>query len=113
GYNESFEDNPGEFKQQLIAYSDHVRSQKYDSINSPRLVLFSPIAHENLESHNLPDGSENNRRLAAYTQAMAEVAEEKDLAFVDLFSVSQDLYEKSDKPLTINGVHLNEEGNRQ
>ncbi|HLU89814.1 MAG TPA: PVC-type heme-binding CxxCH protein, partial [Cyclobacteriaceae bacterium] len=113
GYNESYEDQPEVFKEQLTAWIDHVRSQKYDSVNTPRIVMFSPIAHENLEDPNLPDGSENNRRLSAYTQAMAEVAQEKETGFVDLFNASQEMYESSEEPLTINGVHLNPEGNRQ
>lgn len=113
GYNESFEDEPGEFKEQLTAWIDHLRLQKYDSINTPRLVLFSPIAHEDLQTPNLPDGSENNRRLEAYTLAMSEVADEKGVTFVDLFNATKEIYENSDVPLTINGVHLNEEGNRQ
>jgi hypothetical protein len=37
-------------------------------------VLFSPIAHEDLKNPDLPDGRENNERLALYTRAMAEVA---------------------------------------
>jgi len=113
GYNESFEDNPDEFKKQLEAWIDHTLAQKYDSVNTPRIVMFSPIAHENLKSPNLPDGSENNVRLSSYTHAMKEVAEAKNVGFVDLFAASQKMYESSDSPLTINGVHLNEEGNRQ
>lgn len=113
GYNESYEDKPEEFKEQLRAWIDHLRLQKYDSVNTPRLVLFSPIAHENLETPNLPDGSENNRRLEAYTLAMSEVAEEKGVMFVDLFNATKEMYDNSEEPLTINGVHLNEEGNRQ
>jgi sugar lactone lactonase YvrE/azurin/lysophospholipase L1-like esterase len=113
GYNESYEDKPEIFKEQLNAWIDHVRMQKYDSVNTPRIVMFSPIAHENLETPNLPDGSENNRRLASYTQAMAEVAQETEVGFVDLFNASQEMYEASDEPLTINGVHLNNEGNRK
>lgn len=112
GYNESFDDKPAEFKKQLIAWIDYSRKQKYDSISAPRLVLFSPIAHENLNSADFPDGKENNRRLEAYTKAMSEVAKQKGVGFVDLFSASKKLYETTDTPLTINGVHLNEEGNR-
>ncbi len=78
-----------------------------------RLVLFSPIAHEDLDDSNLPDGSENNARLAQYAKAIGEIAASKDLPFVDLFSATQSLYRSSSVPLTINGVHLNEEGNRQ
>ncbi|WP_439581494.1 PVC-type heme-binding CxxCH protein [Dyadobacter bucti] len=113
GYNESFEDKPEEFRKQLTAWIDHVQTQKYDSVHTPRIVMFSPIAHENLKTPNLPDGTENNRRLAAYTKVMEEVAAEKKTGFVDLFTATQKLYETSEKPLTINGIHLNEEGNRQ
>src|SRR5690606_13920295 len=62
---------------------------------------------------NLPDGSENNRRLEAYTKVMSEVAEERGVAFFDLFNATKEMYADSDAPLTINGVHLNDEGNRQ
>ena len=42
--------------------------------SAPRIVLFSPIAHEDLGNPDLPDGKENNQRLALYTKAMADVA---------------------------------------
>lgn len=113
GYNESFEDDPELFKKQLAAWIDHTRSQKYDANKAPRIVMFSPIAHENLKSPNYPDGVENNRRLLAYSQAMAEVAKVKKVAYVDLFTVSKEMYAKASSPLTINGIHLNENGNRQ
>ncbi|MEO5999929.1 MAG: PVC-type heme-binding CxxCH protein, partial [Chitinophagaceae bacterium] len=111
-YNESFEDKPEEFKKQLIAFINHTRKQKYDQKTTPRLVLFSPIAHENLNSKNFPDGKENNRRLSAYSIAMSEVAKAKGVAFLDLFNASQKMYESAKEPLTINGIHLNNEGNR-
>src|SRR5690554_7821450 len=44
---------------------------------------------------------------------MSEVADENGVAFVDLFNATKEMYENSDVPLTINGVHLNEEGNRR
>ncbi|HEY1010217.1 MAG: PVC-type heme-binding CxxCH protein [Daejeonella sp.] len=113
GYNESFEDKPAEFKKQLVAFIDHTRKQKYDKKAAPRLVLFSPIAHENLESKNLPDGKENNRRLLAYSTAMSQVAREKGVAYVDLFNATQKMYDTTKEPLTINGIHLNNEGNRR
>lgn len=113
GYNESYEDKPEEFKQQLKAWIEHTRTQKYDSVKPPQIVMFSPIAHENLKTSNLPDGSENNRRLKAYTEAMKQVAEEENVLFVDLFNASAQMYENATEPLTINGVHLNENGNRQ
>lgn len=113
GYNESFADDPAAFRQQLIDWVDQTERQRYDSRTRPRIVLFSPIAHEDLGSPDLPDGRENNRRLADYTRVMEEVAQERDLPFVDLFHASQQLYDSADQPLTINGVHLGDEGNRQ
>lgn len=111
GYNESFSNNPPAFKEQLTAWINHIHSQQYDGVSTPRLVLFSPIAHEDLGDPNLPDGAENNKRLAAYTQAMKEIAEARGIPFVDLFSATQKAYQEYDEPLTINGIHLNERGN--
>ena len=34
-------------------------------------------------------------------------------SFVDLFTPSKQLYEASSHPLTINGIHLSDEGYRQ
>jgi len=113
GYNESFAGEEGltKFKQDLEQFIKQTRSQKYNGQTPPRLVLFSPIAHEDLGDPDLPDGRENNRRLALYTEAMAEVAAANDVRFVDLFAPTLELYEASDSPLTINGIHLNELGN--
>jgi putative heme-binding domain-containing protein len=115
GYNESFAGPEGlpKFKQDLEAFVQHTLEQKYNGVSAPRLVLFSPIAHEDLHDRNLPNGKENNARLALYTAAMAEVARASGLPFVDLFHASQELYRASDQPLSINGVHLNDEGYRQ
>ena len=112
GYNESFNHDPETFKQELAAFIDETRNKHYDGKGAPRIVLVSPIAHENLESPNLPDGTENNFWLSIYTDAMARVAAEKGVLFVDLFAPSKALYEQSAAPLTINGVHLNDEGNK-
>ncbi|MEO7189945.1 MAG: PVC-type heme-binding CxxCH protein [Vicinamibacterales bacterium] len=114
GYNESYNGEAGlaVFKQQLTEFIVHTLGQKYNGRTAPRLVLFSPIAHEDLHNPDLPDGRENNRRLQLYTQAMAAVAQAHQVRFVDLFAASQRLYAASAVPLTINGVHLNTEGNR-
>lgn len=113
GYNESFADAPEAFRQHLIEWIEHTEGQRYGRESPPRIVLFSPIAHEDLGTPSLPDGRENNRRLAAYARVIEEVAAERGVTFVDLFHTSQRLYDKLDQPLTINGVHLSEEGNRQ
>jgi putative heme-binding domain-containing protein len=115
GYNESFAGKPGleKFKQDLSSFIQHTLSQKYNGRSAPRLVLFSPIAHEDLHSPNLPDGQDNNARLEMYTAAMAEVARSHGVVFVDLFHPSSSLYATAARPLTINGIHLTEEGNHQ
>ncbi len=115
GYNESFDGEQGaeNFKKELGDFIEHTRGQEYNGKSSPRLVLFSSIAHEDLGSPNLPSGVKANRRIAAYTKAMSQVARAHEVPFVDLFGVSQSLYEKSVVPLTINGIHLTEEGNRR
>lgn len=114
GFNESFRGPAGvdEFKRQLDQYLTKLQSTQYNGKTPPRVVLFSPIAHENLKSVNFSDGSENNRNLSLYTEAMAEVAKAKKVPFVDLFHSSQLLYQKAEKPLTINGIHLNESGDQ-
>src|SRR4051812_8669695 len=73
GYNESFAGEKGlpKFKQDLDEWVKHTLAQKYNGKSAPRLVLFSPIAHENLGDRNLPDGQANNERLKLYTAATA------------------------------------------
>jgi putative heme-binding domain-containing protein len=115
GYNESFAGAAGleKFKHDLDDFVRHTLGQKYNGKSDPRLVLFSPIAHEDLHDPNLPDGRENNARLEQYTAATAEVAAARGVVFVDLFHPSRALYKKAARPLTINGIHLTEGGDRQ
>ncbi|NNJ24386.1 PVC-type heme-binding CxxCH protein [Alienimonas chondri] len=114
GYNEALrgEDGLKKFASEFASMIDGMRAQKYNGESAPRLVMFSPLAQENLNSPHLPDGSANNKNLALYTEAMRAVCEGKDVPFVDLFVISQALYEASDEPLTTNGVHLLDRGNR-
>ncbi|MBI4582994.1 MAG: discoidin domain-containing protein [Planctomycetes bacterium] len=114
GHNESFGGPAGldKFKRDLEEFIQHTLGQKYNGRSAPRLVLFSPLAHENLHDPNLPDGSENNPNLKIYAEAMAEVARVKNVLFVDLFAASRELHGKIEKPLTIDGIHLNEYGDR-
>jgi lysophospholipase L1-like esterase/azurin/glucose/arabinose dehydrogenase len=113
GYNESYDGEPAQFGEALTEWIERTRTQNYSGKGAPRIVLFSPIAHENLNDSNLPDGRDNNARLAAYTEAMEAVADEKHVRYLNLFGPSQELYADALSPLTINGVHLNEDGNRQ
>ncbi len=111
GYNESFKGAEGlpKFKTDLDAYVKHLKSNKYNGVTPPRVVLFSPIAHEDLHDKNLPDGKENNARLKLYTAAMAEVAKANDVVFVDMFNPT---HNSGFSRLTINGIHVSEEGDK-
>ncbi len=114
GFNESFKGEAGldGFKKALSEYLTKYLATDFGK-GKPKLVLLSPIAHENLkDSVNYPDGSANNKNLELYTSAMAEVAKANGVPFVDLFHASQALYAAAAKPLTINGIHLNDEGDK-
>ncbi|MDP9323876.1 MAG: GDSL-type esterase/lipase family protein, partial [Acidobacteriota bacterium] len=115
GYNESYAGEGGlaAFRQQLGDWITHTADQKYNGKSAPRIVLFSPIAHEDLHNPDLPDGRDNNKRLELYTKVMEEVAQARGVRFVDLFTPSRQLYGAAKTPLTINGVHLNADGGRR
>jgi putative heme-binding domain-containing protein len=114
GYNEALRGEAGlpGFTKDLAAMIDGMKGQKYNGQSAPQLVLFSPIAHENLHSPHLPDGTANNKNLALYTAAMAKVCQAKGVPFVDLFNPSKQLYQNARLPLTMNGIHLLEHGNK-
>jgi putative membrane-bound dehydrogenase-like protein len=115
GYNESFDGPEGAegHKKLLIDFVAKIRGYKPNGKDFPRIVLFSPIAFEDLKDRNLPRGRAHNRNLAAYAKATKDAAKEAGVAYVDLFDPSSKLYLESKEPLTLNGVHLNELGNRK
>ncbi|MFZ4768046.1 MAG: DUF7133 domain-containing protein, partial [Roseimicrobium sp.] len=113
GYNESFENKPDDHRKLLVDWVKKIRGTKANGKSFPRIVLFSPIAHEDTRNPNVPSGSEHNPQLEAYTKATEAAAREAGVAFVDLFHPSLALFKAAKDPLTINGVHLTEEGNRQ
>ncbi len=113
GYNESFENTPEEYQKTLVDFVKYVRGTKPNGEAFPRIVLFSPIAHEDTGNPNVPTGAEHNPQLEAYTKATEAAAKEAGVAFVDLFHPTLELFKNASEPLTINGVHLTAEGNRQ
>lgn len=112
GYNESYDDKPEEYKAELIKWVDETLTKKYNGESAPKIILCSPIAHEDLNNPNLPDGRANNARIAKYARATAEAAQEKGIPYVDLYSLTGTLYAENKKPLTINGIHPNSLGNK-
>ena len=134
GFNESFAGPAGvaKFEQDLAAFvKDPYSIDRYTSPGGDwdraagenkagrgekpvrRVVLVSPLAHENLKRPSLPDGAENNARIALYTEAMRKVAAREGAFFVDLFTPSRDQMAKSAELWTINGIHVNEHGDRE
>ena len=117
GYNESFAGPAGlpQFKEDLAKFITDTRAKTYNGTAAPRIVLFSPIAAEKHPDANYAYDPKINENLAAYTQAMREVAQDQaGVTFVDLFAPSQQLYAEAARngqpPLTINGVHLSDAG---
>lgn len=113
GYSESFQGEAGlaNFKAELTAFIKHSQAQKYNGKGSPRLVLVSPTAIEDLtDSLDVPNGKETNQNLALYTKAIQEVASQHDVLFVDVFTPSGEWYAASAAPLTIDGLQLNDAG---
>ena len=112
GYNESFKGKDGvdKFKTDLDGYVKGLLKNKYNGVSPPRVVLFSPIAHEDLKDKNMPDGKENNERLKLYSTAIEDVAKANDVTFVDLFTPTLGRYKTAPQPYTINGIHLNSYG---
>ena len=58
------------------------------------------------------DVDARNRELARYTEAMRSLAARLGVPFVDVFTPMRTAMAASPAPLTINGIHLNETGDR-
>ena len=112
GFNESFKEAEGlpKFRDDLDKFIKTTLKANYSGKGAPRLVLFSPIAAEKNSDVNFPDPAPINQQLTPYVQAMREVATANNVQFVDLFAVSQKTYASSKTSLTINGVHLSDDG---
>jgi len=114
GLNESFAAEAGvaAFERDLEAWVTLHRAARYNGKSAPRIVLVSPIAHERLARLVHVDAEARNRELARYTEAMRSLAARLDVPFVDVFTPMRAAMAASPEPLTINGIHLNETGDR-
>ena len=106
GFNESFGglEKLADFKLRLAALLQELKTHAYNGKAAPRVVLVSPIANENVTG--VPAADMNNARLAAYTQAMNEVAAAQKVGFANVFEPMLPAM----KGLTFNGVHLEDKG---
>ena len=114
GFNESFAGSAGadSFKSKLDKFVRDRQSKKYNGESTPRIVLFSPTANEDLGSLHLPAVKERNKLLDTYEHVIKDVARARGVTFVDIFHPTRSLFRDAEKPLTINGVHLNSAGNK-
>lgn len=111
GMNESFDGEAGlrDFEAKLDAF---IRSYTQGPAPVPRFVLVSPLAHERLPQLVHVDVEARNADLARYTEAMGRVARANNVLFVDLFTASARVMMTETAPLTTNGIHLNDHGDR-
>lgn len=121
GMNEAFHGSDGldDFKKNYISYLNQL-SEIHPGAN---FIMLSPIAADAKQFPNLGktgEAAKNNTVLSAqelnknielYTAAIKEIATSKKAKFIDVYSVSKKAYSSSSKPLTKNGIHLNDAGN--
>lgn len=121
GFNESFAGPEGlpEFRRKLTDYVAALKSKSFSGRSAPRIVLVSPVANENITpptsglreaGSTIPAADLNNANLRAYTDVMREVAAEQQVGFVDVFTPTAEAMADPAVDLTINGVHLNKDG---
>lgn len=116
GWDESFQGPAGleKFRKDLATFLQETKKKNYSGKDPARVVLFSPIAEERNIDSNFPAPS-NNGNLRLYSEAMVDVARENNVPFVDLFGPSTELFTEAagkGQSLTINGIHLNETGDK-
>jgi len=113
GYNEAYAGvgAASSYKGKLLKLIQTYKGLKPNGAE-PRFVLFSPIAFENTGNPNFPNGVKRNQALAAYSEATKAAASEAGVLYVDIFGPSFQMFDANSTVLTLNGAHLNEEGNR-
>ena len=111
GFNSAFggPDDLDRYKKELAAFLKHTLSQQYNGKNVPQLALVGPTAFQDLSADfSVPDGKVENENIALYTKAMAEVAAEHGVVFVDAFTPSKKWFDETKEPLTNDGAILTE-----
>jgi putative heme-binding domain-containing protein len=110
GFNESFAGEKGleKFRKELTAFVADLKSKAFNGKSAPQIVLVSPIANENVKG--VAAANANNARIKAYADVIRAVAAEQKVGFADVFTATEQALSISGDDLTINGVHLTEEG---
>ena len=112
GMNESFRgaEHVTDFGVDLDRFVAGLLESRFNGESAPRVVLVSPIAHEDLGG-DLPDGRDRRLVLEVYTREMERVALARKVGFVDLFTPTlRWMAAGQGRKLTFNGIHLTEYG---
>ena len=114
GANESFAGEAGvpQFEKDLETYIAQHRAAKYNGEQAPRLAMISPIAHQRLDRLVHVDVEARNRELSRYTEAMRRVCVRLGVPFADVFTPMREAMATAKAPLTVNGMHLNDAGDK-
>lgn len=115
GFNESFQGPEGldSFKDRYRNYLTDLKKRFANSDRPLELVLVSPIAFEYSGNPLQPDGEKENQNLKLYAEAVEAIARENDARFIDLFEKTRQAFaSETGLQYTVNGVHVNEAGDR-
>jgi lysophospholipase L1-like esterase len=115
GFNESFAGPDGlpKFKQELDGFLKDTLKATYNGKSAPRLVLFSPIAAEKMPDPNLSDPGLPQSQTWRCTAGHGRGRQSRPCAVRrSVHDASQHLYGEAKQPLTFNGIHLTESGDK-
>ena len=117
GFNESFAGDSDEEVSQFIAeyrsYIDRQTKRFTEQGSPPTFLLATPIAFESTGKPLQPSGVEENLRLARYAEAIRRLGAEDGHFVVDLFTKTSERFaEEPGAQFTVNGIHVNERGDR-
>lgn len=112
GFNESFAGEEGleDFRRKITDYVASLKTKSFNGKSAPRVVLIAPIANENIA--NIPAADMNNERIKLYSAVMKNAAAEQHVGFADTFEETDAAMISPGSDLTINGIHLNRDGDR-
>ena len=99
-------DGPARLTEFSIAYH---RLLDQFAARTKRLVLISPMPFERPTASHAPDLTQRNKDVAAYVQAVAAIAKQREATFIDLYSLISKRPAGSPR-LTEDGIHLTEYG---
>jgi hypothetical protein len=104
GFNESFAgiNKIPDFKTRLKSYLTTLKSAAYNSTTAPQVVMVSPIANE--DTQGVMAGTQNNKRLFAYSNAMKEICASEVLGLLIVLFLQLSSWKNPKKRLQLTAV---------